>query len=47
VNPTRRSEIDVSESFRLTIGSIYTLIFTEGPNMQFLPLRLGLAWRVR
>lgn len=40
-------EIDIGTSVRLTIDSIYTTAFTEGSATQFLPLRLGLAFRVR
>jgi len=40
-------EIDLSGSLRLTVDSIYTLVFTEQTSTQFLPLRLGLARRFR
>jgi len=40
-------EIDISPSVRLTVDSIYTTAFTSGSSTQFLPLRLGLAFRVR
>jgi len=39
-------EIDLSETLRLTVDSIYTIVFTEQTATQFLPLRLGLAYRV-
>ena len=39
-------EIDLSEAVRLTIDSIYTIVFTEQTATQFLPLRIGLAYRV-
>lgn len=38
-------EIDVSNNLRITVDSIYTTAFTAGSSTQFLPLRLGLAFR--
>lgn len=40
-------ELDLSSELRLTVDSIYTLVFTEDTATQFLPLRVGLAFRVR
>lgn len=39
-------EIDLSATVRLTVDSIYTIVFTEQTATQFLPLRIGLAYRV-
>ncbi|MBZ0268388.1 outer membrane beta-barrel protein [bacterium] len=39
-------ELDLSDTLRLTVDSIYTIVFTEQTATQFLPLRVGLAYRV-
>ena len=38
--------LDLSPSVLLTLESTYTTVFTDGSNTQFLPLRLGLAFRL-
>lgn len=45
-------EIDLNSTVRLTLDSAYTIIFTDGerthgPSTQFLPLRIGLAFRMK
>jgi hypothetical protein len=40
-------QLDISPAVRLTVESTYTTIFTDGSSTQFLPLRLGLAFRLR